>query len=147
MDRSDRVFFDGGEKNALGPVWSPRGDRVAFALGSFFPMQLGPAIADIAVVNRDGSGLKIITDGSGNVGFPSWSPDGVQIVYRASDKDRQGLFVITVATGEIRALTGDSSHDNFPAWSPKGDRIAFTRFFESDYELTPSSRMAPAPGA
>ena len=129
------VFFDGGEKSPLGPVWSPRGDRVAFALGNFFPMQLGPAIADIAVVNPDGSGLTIVTDGSGNVGFPSWSPDGTQIVYRASDKDRQGLFVITVATGDIRSLTADSSHDNFPAWSPKGDRIAFTRFFESDYEL------------
>ena len=140
------VFFDGGEKSPLGPVWSPRGDRVAFALGNFFPMQLGPAIADIAVVNPDGSGLTIVTDGSGNVGFPSWSPDGTQIVYRASDKDRQGLFVITVATGDIRSLTADSSHDNFPAWSPKGDRIAFTRFFESDYGLISSTRMAPAPG-
>ena len=98
-------------------------------------MPLGPAIADIAVVNRDGSGLKILTDGSANFGFPSWSPDGSQIVYRASGKDNQGLFVMTVATGAVRALTADSSHDNFPAWSPKGDRIAFTRFFESDYEL------------
>lgn len=129
------VFFDGGDRSPLGPVWSPRGDRVAFALGHFFQQQLGPAIADIAVVNPDGSGLKILTDGSANVGFPSWSPDGTQIVYRASGKDRQGLFVITVATGTVRALTTDSSHDNFPAWSPRGDRIAFTRFFESDYEL------------
>lgn len=86
------VFFAGGEKSALGPVWSPAGDHVAFALGHFFPMQLGPAIADIAVVSRDGSGLKILTDGSGNVGFPSWSPDGSQIVYRASGKGRLGLL-------------------------------------------------------
>ena len=135
-DGSQRsVFFDGGEKSPLGPVWSPSGERVAFALGNFFQQQLGPAIADIAVVNRDGSGLKVVTDGSGNVGFPSWSPDGSQIAYRAAGKDGQGLFVITLATGTIRALTGDSSHDNFPAWSPKGDRIAFTRFTDSDYEL------------
>ena len=129
------VFFKGGEKSALGPVWSPGGDRVTFALGRFFPMQLGPVIADIAVVNRDGSRLRILTDGSRNVGFPSWSPDGSQIVYRASGKDSQGLFVITVATGKDRALTPGSSLDNFPAWSPRGDRIAFTRFFEGDYEL------------
>lgn len=102
------VFFAGGEKSALGPVWSPAGDHVAFALGHFFQMALGPAIADIAVVNRDGSGLKILTDGSGNFGFPSWSPDGSQIVYRASGKDSLGLFVITVATGAVRALTADS---------------------------------------
>jgi Tol biopolymer transport system component len=135
-DGSQRsVFFDGGEKSPLGPVWSPSGERVAFALGNFFQQQPGSAIADIAVVNRDGSGLKVLTKGSGNVGFPSWSPDGSQIVYRAAGKDRQGLFVITLETGTIRALTAESSHDNFPAWSPKGDRIAFTRFTESDYEL------------
>jgi Tol biopolymer transport system component len=129
------VFFPGGEKSALGPVWSPAGDRVAFALGRFFQTLLGPAIADIAVVNRDGSGLKILTDGSANVGFPSWSPDGGQIVYRASGKDNMGLYVVTVATGAVRPVTPGSSHDNFPAWSPNGERIAFTRFFESDYEL------------
>jgi TolB protein len=147
------VFVKGGDKSALGPVWSPAGDRVAFALGQFFPQQLGPAIADIAVVNRDGSGLKILTDGSGNAGFPSWSPDGSQIVYRASGRDRLGLFIVTVATGAVRALTADSSHDNFPAWSPKGDRIAFTRFFESDYELytikadgTDARRLTNQPG-
>jgi Tol biopolymer transport system component len=147
------VFVKGGDKSALGPVWSPSGDRVAFALGQFFPQQLGPAIADIAVVNRDGSGLKILTDGSGNAGFPSWSPDGSQIVYRAAGKDRLGLYIVTVATGAVRALTADSSHDNFPAWSPKGDRIAFTRFFEGDYELytikadgTDARRLTNQPG-
>ena len=50
-------------------------------------------------------------------------------------------------------LLPDSSHDNFPAWSPKGDRIAFTRFFESDYELytikpdgTDARRLTNEPG-
>jgi Tol biopolymer transport system component len=130
-----RVFVGGGEKSALGPAWSPAGDRVAFALGRFFQMTDGPAIADIAVVNRDGTGLKVLTDGSANRGFPSWSPDGGQIVYRASGKDNMGLFVMTLDTGAVRPLTPGSSHDNFPAWSPRGDRIAFTRFFDSDYEL------------
>jgi Tol biopolymer transport system component len=129
------VFIAGGEKSALAPVWSPSGDRVAFSLGQFFQMLRGPAMADIALVNRDGTGLKVLTDGSGNFGFPSWSPDGSQIVYRASGKDNAGLFVMNLVTSAVHALTPGSSHDNFPSWSPKGDRIAFTRFFESDYEL------------
>jgi Tol biopolymer transport system component len=128
------VFISGGEKSAIAPVWSRAGDRVAFALGRFFQTTLGPAAADIAVVNRDGSGLEILTDGSANFGFPSWSPDGAHIVYRASGKDNLGLFVMTVATRAVRPLTPGSSHDNFPAWSSQ-DRIAFTRFFENDYEL------------
>jgi Tol biopolymer transport system component len=130
------LFVAGGQNSALAPVWSPTGDRVAFALGRFFQIGVSaPATADIAVVNRDGTGLKILTDGSANLGFPSWSPDASEIVYRASGKDRQGLFIMTLANGAVRALTPGSSHDNFPAWSPKGDRIAFTRFFDSDYEL------------
>ncbi|AMY08549.1 translocation protein TolB [Luteitalea pratensis] len=129
------IFFDAGDKTALGPVWSPAGDRVAFALGRFFQTVLGPAMADIAIVNRDGTGLKILSDGSANLGFPSWSPDGGQIVYRASGKDNRGLFVMTLATGAVRALTPGSSQDNFPSWSPKGDRIAFTRFLDDEYDL------------
>ena len=146
------VFVRGGEKSALAPVWSRAGDRVAFALGRFFQTALGPAVADIAVVNRDGSGLEILTDGSANFGFPSWSPDGAHIVYRASGKDNLGLFVMTVATRAVRPLTPGSSHDNFPAWSSQ-DRIAFTRFVENDYELytikpdgTDVRRLTSAPG-
>ena len=74
-DGSQRsIFFDAGDKTALGPVWSPAGDRVAFALGRFFQTVLGPAMPDIAIVNRDGTGLKLLTDGSANLGFPSRSP-------------------------------------------------------------------------
>ena len=120
------VFFSHAEKSALGPVWSADGSQVAFTLGQVFQSMRGPAIADIAVVDRDGGGLKLLTDGKGNFGFPSWSPDGREIVYRSSTKDSMGLFIVTVASGEVRPLTSGSSHDNFPAWSPKGDRIAFT---------------------
>ncbi len=153
-DGSQRaVLFGGGEKSAIAPVWSPDGRCVAFAFGRFFQTLLGPAFADIAVINGDGTGLKVLTDGSGNRGFPSWSPDGHQLVYRSSGKDNRGLFITTLATGEVRALTSGSSHDNFPAWSPKGDRIAFTSFRDGDYEIytikpdgTEARRLTHTPG-
>jgi TolB protein len=57
-------------------------------------MVSGPSIADIAVMRADGTGLQILTDGSGNDGLPSWSPDGRRLVYRASGWD--GLRIIDI---------------------------------------------------
>lgn len=128
------VLFTDAEKSALAPVWSPKGDKIVFALGRFFQTIKGPALADIAIINSDGTGLKIMTKGDGNYAFPSWSPDGRRVVFRASNKDLKGLFIVDVETAEIKVLTSNS-HDNFPSWSPTGDVIAFTSYRDGDYEI------------
>ena len=46
----------------MAPVWSPQGDKIAFGFGRFFQSLQGAAIGDIAVINKDGSHLKIITE-------------------------------------------------------------------------------------
>ena len=130
----ESVLFSDSLKSALVPVWSPQGDKITFALGQFFQTIKGPAVADIAVMNGDGSELKILTGGNGNFGFPSWSPDGKQIVYRMSSDTSKGLFIIDVETKKVKALT-TNSHDNFPSWSPTGEYIAFTSKRENDYNI------------
>src|SRR5450432_788316 len=128
------ILFGDSVKSALAPVWSPQGDKIAFGFGRYFQSLQGPAIGDIAIINKDGSHLKILTDGKGNNGFPSWSPDGKKIVYRASTDSIKGLFIVDVETGKITTLTKDS-HDNFPSWSPNGELIAFTSKRESNYDI------------
>ncbi len=128
------ILFGDSVKSSLAPVYSPRGDKIAFGFGRFFQTVQGKATADIAVINSDGSGLKILTDGKGNYGFPSWSPDGKKIVFRASVDSIKGLLIVNVETGKITTLTSDS-HDNFPGWSPKGDLIAFTSKREANYDI------------
>ncbi len=153
-DGSERkVLFRDAEKSAVNPVWSPNGDKIAFGLGRFFQTVKGPAVADIAVVNADGTGLRLLTNGNANSGFPSWSPDGRHIVYRTSDGKVRGLFIIDIDTSESRPLVTGATADNFPQWSPLGDRIAFTSFREGDYDIysikpdgTDLKRLTSAPG-
>lgn len=137
-DGSDRsVLFGDSVKSALAPSWSPQGDKIAFALGRFFPNTLGPAAAAIAVIRSDGTGLTLLTDSIGNAGFPSWSPDERRLVYRSAAHGRSGLAIVDVTTHSVRPLTDGSGNDNSPAWSPLGDRIAFTakREGDEDYDI------------
>ena len=78
---------------------------------------------------------ELLTRGGGNFGFPSWSPDGKQIVYRAASAERNGLYIIDVATRKVTTLLEGKTHVNFPKWSPLGDRIAFTADIDGDYEV------------
>jgi len=153
-DGSQRsILFGDPERSALAPVWSPRGDRIASALGRFFQGVQGPSTADIAVMGVDGKDVRILTDGSANYGFPSWSPDGRRLVFRLAGKERNGLFIVDVATGALTTLTSGVAHDNFPSWSPRGDRIAFTSDRDGDYEIytigpdgTDLRRLTNSPG-
>ena len=132
-NRSD--LFEDSHRSAVAAVWSPKGDKIAFGLGRFFQMIQGPAIADIAVVGSDGKGLKVLTDGSANNGFPSWSPDGRRLVYRSARGESSGLFIIDLDTRRATELKTGSTKDNFPAWSPVDDVIAFTSYQDGDYEI------------
>jgi TolB protein len=128
-----RTIYTHPEHNALAPIWSPRGERLAFALGGFFQMLpfMPRASADIAIVDSDGSNMQRLTDGAGNFAFPSWSPDGTRLVYRSFAPP--GLHVMDVESRESTLLL--AGPHNFPSWSPRGDRIAFVSKRDDDFEI------------
>ena len=147
------TLFTAEDKSALAPAWSPDGRRVAFSLGQFFQQIKGAALADIAVIGADGTGLKVLTDGKSNYGFPSWSGDSQQIVFRESSGDMHALNILNVTTGESRVLITGRAHYNFPSWSPTRDLIAFTADIDGDYEIytirsngTDLRRLTNSPG-
>jgi TolB protein len=153
-DGSDRrVVFEDPAANALAPVWSPAGDRIAFALGGFFAAARAGRSAHLAITAADGSGLRMLTSGDGNYAFPSWSPDGRKLLARRVGTASKDLVLVDASTGAITPLTSGPQTDNFPAWSPTRDLILFTSDRDGDWELytmradgTDVKRLTNSPG-
>jgi Tol biopolymer transport system component len=113
-----------GLAGAFQPAWSPDGEWIAFGLGYWFA-ERNTMTAALWRVRRDGSGAEQLTDGTLHSGFPSYSADGRELVYRVWSAKEKGLRVMDVATRKSRVLT--EGLDNLPGWSPDGKRIVFTR--------------------
>ncbi len=100
-------------------AWSPDGSMLAF-------MSNRSGNSDIWVVNRDGSGLRNLTNyPRADEGAPTWSPDGQRIAFtsdRVTGKSPQ-LYVMSVTSGVAERIT--SEQIDRPTWS-KQNFIAFT---------------------
>ena len=121
-------------QNIVSPSWSPNGDAILFGEGGFFNRS-GQSPGRIMSIQPDGSGLTALTAGTDNSAFPSWSPDGKQVVYRVAQGDERGLRILDVRTGTSRKLETGSDYDTFPTWSPRGNWIAFVSKRDGDYEI------------
>ena len=81
-DGSNVHRISGGEGRYSTPVWSPRGDYIAFT------KQLGGRFL-IGVMRPDGSGERILTEGYHNEG-PTWAPNGrVLMFFRESQGEER----------------------------------------------------------
>jgi Tol biopolymer transport system component len=114
----------------MGLDWSNDGRWLAFGAGAFF-LERDSEPAQIVIMRPDGSGRRVLTSGPDNAGFPSWSPDGTEIVFRYwTSGGAGGLRIVNVNSGETRVLT--TEYDTLPSWSPRGDQIVFTRYAGDD---------------
>jgi Tol biopolymer transport system component len=123
----DQTLSKTGLVGAFQPAWSPDGEWITFGLGSWFFKRSTEAAA-IWRIRRDGSGLERLTHMNIHSGFPSYSGDGKEIVFRVWADDEKGLRIINLDTRAIRKLT--DGYDNLPGWSPDGKEIVFTRKHE-----------------
>jgi TolB protein len=81
---------------AINPTWSPDGRRIAFVTVVDPEAETGgtPSLADIWVINIDGSGRAMLTHGEYANFQPVWSPD--ESVYFVSDRSgRENIWAVS----------------------------------------------------
>ncbi len=102
--RKQKVFFPpkAAPSWLRGPVWSPRGDKLAFSWLHRVPFADFRETETIYTVNRDGTELTQIVDEAGpEVTSPVWSPQGDILLYaQDSEKARRSVQIFKIVLGE-----------------------------------------------
>lgn len=97
-------------------------------------------IPQVFLVNSDGTGIRQITNMPDGACQPSWSPDGMQVVFispcekRRDEYSSANIYTINVdGTGLTQLPIPLGGFE--PAWSPDGQRIAFTSKLDGTYQI------------
>lgn len=116
--------------NIGAPRWSPDGSQIAFHmdLHSTDPDPRKPQQYDIFIMNADGSNQRRLTDHPKLDVAPSWSPDGEYLTFDSGRSGKVEIYIMEIATRNIRQLTQTDGVDDFvanPEWSPDGTQIVY----------------------
>lgn len=79
----------------------------------------------IWVMNGDGSAPRQVTQGAGQDGSPSWSPDGQRLTFESRRGGSAQIYVINTDGSGEQQLTKAPNNSGAPAWAPDGRQIAF----------------------
>ena len=108
--QSRRITF--GKGRYMTPVWSPRGDLIAFTKshrGRFY----------IGVIKPDGSGERILSQDY-LVEGPTWAPNGrVLMFFRKPSHNPDSSELVSIdITGHNERIVFTTTDASDPAWSP-----------------------------
>lgn len=137
IDGSDRrTLFESKPRHIFSLTWSSGktgAQRIAFSHGKSF--QGAESIVNVETVAPDGSGHKSLTRDEGNNAFPSFSPDGSQMVFRSGRDGNKNLYVMNTDGSDVRRLTKGKWADTMADWSPTGEWIAFSSDRDKNFEI------------
>jgi TolB protein len=106
------------EKQNFLPAWSPDGSKLAFTSNR-------DGNSEIYVVNRDGSGMRRLTNHPAIDVTPTWSPTGTQIAFTSDRTGSPQIWVMNADGSELNKITNESWCDR-PTWSvPPNNEIAY----------------------
>jgi TolB protein len=103
------------------PKVNPKNPNIILFVG-------GPGPQQIYRMNAEGADIQRVTNGEGEAGNPSWSPDGQKIAFswtRGYQKGDWNVFVMDVGSGQYTQLTHSEGRNENPVWAPDGRHLAF----------------------
>lgn len=132
MDRNDNSrkaltsFADGTQ--IYRPRWSPDGSSIAFTI------HRGAEI-DIAVIGRNGDGMRYIVSSPGQDRDPAWTSDGHSLVFSSDITGIPNLYRTEIESGGVRRLTNVTGGAFAPDVSPADTTVAFSSYGPDGYEI------------
>jgi len=97
------------------PALSPDRKEVAFVSGG-----------DIWTVPATGGTASLLVSHTANEARPLYSPDGRQLAFISTRTGNGDIYILTLATGDLRRLTFDDGFDQLDGWSRDGRWIYFS---------------------
>ncbi|HSE19684.1 MAG TPA: LpqB family beta-propeller domain-containing protein [Pyrinomonadaceae bacterium] len=97
------------------PSLSPDRKEIAFVSGG-----------DIWTVPATGGVASLLVSHAANEARPLYSPDGQQLAFISSRTGSGDIYVLTLATGDLKRLTFDDGLDQLDGWSRDGRWIYFS---------------------
>lgn len=86
---------------------------------AFMSSRSGPEL--LYTMNRDGSGQRQVPNTQPGDRTPSWSPDGLQLVFNANSQ----IYGMNLDGTDRRNITNNERDNQGAAWSPDGTTIAY----------------------
>ncbi len=129
------------------PKWSPDGERIVFVSdrGSFLSKDQIPKNfrmsahnfknQDIYIVNRDGSGMKRITEWQSNETSPLFSPDGKELLYVSDHEGISNIYHHNLVNDSVYAITNLLTGAYQLSLDRDGKTLAFASFQEGGWDI------------
>jgi TolB protein len=87
-------------------------------------------------MDSDGAAARPLTPDGQTSLSPAWSPDGRRMAFTKLVQGRGGIFIQTIATGEVTQLPGTNVGLNItPMFSPDGQRVVYARSDEKGTDI------------
>jgi len=117
------------------PSLSPDRKEIAFVSGG-----------DIWTVPAGGGVATLLVSHPANEGRPLYSPDGRQLAFISTRTGNGDIYLLTLATGELKRLTFDDALDQLDGWSKDGRWIYFSSSSRDVGNLNDLFRVSPNGG-